>query len=78
MSMEGGRGGSYARGGRSNARGGSYARGGRGGRSNARGGRGYSRTDAREDFIEEIEELMEKAPDEKTRMKFERMLEEMK
>lgn len=84
MSMEGGRGGSYARGGRSNARGGSYARGGRGGRSNARGGsyarggRGYSRDDAREDFIEEIEELMEKAPDEKTRMKFERMLEEMK
>lgn len=79
MSMAGGRG-SYARGGR----GGSYARGGRGGRSNARGGsyarggRGYSRDDAREDFIEEIEELMEKAPDEKTRMKFERMLEEMK
>ena len=71
MSMAGGRGGSYARGGRggrSNARGGSYAR----------GGRGYSRADAREDFIEEIEELMEKAPDEKTRMKFERMLEEMK
>ena len=90
-SMEGGRGGSYARGGggrggNSNARGGSYARGGggRGGRSNARGGsyarggRGYSRDDAREDFIEEIEELMEKAPDERTRMKFERMLEEMK
>ena len=80
MSMAGGRGGSYARGGR----GGSYARGGRGGRSNARGGsyarggRGYSRADAREDFIEEIEELMEKAPDEKTRMKFERMLEELK
>lgn len=79
MSMAGGRN-SYARGGR----GGSYARGGRGGRSNARGGsyarggRGYSRDDAREDFIEEIEELMEKAPDEKTRMKFERMLEEMK
>lgn len=84
MSMEGGRGGSNARGGRSNARGGSYARGGQGGRSNARGGsyargsRGYSRDDSREDFMEEIEELMEKAPDAQTRMKFERLLNEMR
>ena len=86
MSIENNRG-SYARG-RSNARGGSYNRGGsyaRGERGNsynrgsyARGGRGYSRDDSREDFMYEIEELMEKAPDEKTRMKFERMLEEMK
>lgn len=77
MSMERG-------GGRSNARGG----GGGGGRSNARGGgrsnaRGgsygrYTRDDAREDFIEEVEELMEKAPDEQTRRKFERFLAEMK
>lgn len=67
------RGNSYARGGRGN----SYARGGRGG-SYSRGGRDYSRGESREDFIEEIEELMEKAPDEKTRMKFERMLEEMR
>lgn len=69
MPMEG-------RGGRSNARGGrgSYAR-----RSSyARGGRGYSRDDAREDFIDEIEELIEKAPDEHTRKKFERFLSEMK
>lgn len=81
MPMDSRRGGSYARG-RSNSRGGSYnrgmyARGGRGS-SYARGGRGYSRDDSREDFMYEIEELMEKAPDEKTRMKFERMLEEMK
>jgi hypothetical protein len=64
------------RGGRSNARGGrgSYARHG----SYARGGRGYSRDDAREDFIDEIEELIEKAPDEHTRKKFERFLSEMK
>lgn len=74
MSMERGGGRSNARGGggRSNARG--------GGRSNARGGSygRYTRDDAREDFIEEVEELMEKAPDEQTRRKFERFLAEMK
>lgn len=80
MSMDNGRSGrssSYARGGRggsSYARGNSYARN----NSYARGGRGYSRGDAREDFVEELEELMEKAPDEKTRQKFARMLEEMR
>ena len=58
-----GRGGSYARSGRSNR--GSY-------------GRGYSRDDARDDFMSEIEELMDKAPDEHTRKKFERLLNEMK
>ena len=52
-------------------RGSSYARG----RSR---GRGYSRGDAREDFTEELEELMEKAPDEHTRKKFERILNEMR
>ena len=50
---------------------GSYARRGR---SMGR----YSRDDAREDFMGEIEELIEKAPDEQTRRKFERMLAEMK
>ena len=55
---------------------------GRNGRSNARGGRGsyargYSRDDAKEDFIEEIEELMEKAPDMETRQKFERFISKM-
>ena len=81
MPMDGRRGGSYARG-RSNSRGssynrGMYARGGRGS-SYARGGRGYSRDDSREDFMYEIEELMDKAPDENTRMKFEKLLNEMK
>ena len=38
----------------------------------------YSRDDAHEDFMGEIEELIEKAPDEHTRRKFERMLAEMK
>lgn len=67
-------------------------RGGRGGMSGARGrmnarrdsrGRyssedGYSRADAREDFRMELEELMEKAPDEHTRRKVEKFLAEMK
>ena len=78
MPMDGRRGVSYARG-RSNTRGGRsmYARGGRG-NSYARGNRGYSRDDSREDFMYEIEELMDKAPDETTRMKFEKFLNEMK
>jgi hypothetical protein len=38
----------------------------------------YTRDDAREDFIYEVEELMNRAPDEHTRMKFERMLNEMR
>ena len=58
----------------------------RGGRSNGRGSyarrssyaRGYSRDDAKEDFIEEIEELMEKAPDMETRQKFERFISKMR
>lgn len=72
----------YNMGGRSMNRGSSYARGGRGGRSMARGNRyargNYSRGDSREDFMDEIEELMDKAPDEHTRKKFERLLDEMK
>lgn len=70
----------------------SMARGGRGGRSNrgnsyARRGsyergrsnrRSYGRMESRDDFIDEIEELMEKAPDEATRKKFERLMMEMK
>lgn len=74
MSMEGSSnrrgGGSRESRGRSNARG--------GGSSNRGGSRGYSRDEAREDFMEEVEELMEKAPDERTRMKFERLLNEMR
>ena len=69
----------------------SMARGGRGGRSNrgsyARRGsyergrsgrRSYARMESRDDFMDEIEELIEKAPDEATRKKFERMLAEMR
>lgn len=68
-------------------------RGGRGGMSGARGrgsnarrdsrGRfssedGYSRADAREDFRMELEELVSKAPDDHTRRKIEKFLDEMK
>lgn len=69
----------------------SMARGGRGGRSNRgsyarrgsyerdRSGRkSYARMESRDDFMDEIEELIEKAPDEATRKKFERMLAEMR
>lgn len=38
----------------------------------------YSRDDSHEDFVEKVEELIEKAPDEHTRRKFERFLSEMK
>ena len=55
--------------GRYDGRGDSYGR-----RMYTRGGR-YSRGD---DFVDEIEELMRKAPDEHTRRKFERILSEMK
>lgn len=61
---------SMEHGGRSGARGRSMARG----RSRGR----YTRGDAHEDFMGEIEELMDKAPDEQTRRKFERFLAEMK
>ena len=72
MSMaRGGRGGRSNRGGSYARRGGSYERG----RSNRRG---YARMESRDEFMDEIEELMEKAPDEATRKKFERMLSEMR
>lgn len=45
------------------------------GRYSRRGG--YSRTDAREDFIEDVRELMQDAPDEHTRMKFQRFIQEI-
>lgn len=73
-SMEGGsrrgsyEGGSYARGRGSNAnrdRMGRYAE------------RGYSREDAKEDFREELEELMSKAPDDQARKKLEKLMNEM-
>ncbi len=39
---------------------------------------GYSRAEAHEDFMEEVEELMHKAPDEHTRKKLERFINEMR
>lgn len=63
----------------------SYENGG-GGRSNRRGGgrsnqrrysRGYSRDDAREDMVIELRELMQDAPDEHTRMRFRRFIDEI-
>ena len=71
----------------------SYENGGnmsdrRGGRSNAmrldsRGRysresrRGYSRDEARMDFIEDVRDLMHDAPDEHTRMRFQRFIDEI-
>lgn len=72
MSMaRGGRGGRLNRGGSYARRGGSYERG----RSNRRG---YTRMESRDDFIDRFEELMDEAPDDATRKKFERLLMEMK
>lgn len=74
---------SYQRGGRGGGnRGGGSSRGmsgarGRGGRRRYSNEDGYSRADAREDFMEEAYELVEKAPDEHTKKKFERFLNEM-
>ena len=57
--------------------GGSYARGRRNARRDSMGRysgeRGYSRTD----FADELRELMEQAPDERTRQKIQRMAEEI-
>lgn len=46
-------------------RGGNYRRG------------GYSRDDAKEEYIEHLRETMENAPDEKSRMSIQRMIEQM-
>lgn len=71
----------------------SMARGGRGGRSNRSGSyarrgnsyergrsnrRGYARMESRDDFMDRFEELIDEAPDEATRKKFERLMMEMK
>lgn len=76
-SYRGGRGGSSYRGVMSGARGrGSNARRDSRGRYSSEDG--YSRADAREDFRMELEELVEKAPDDHTRRKIEKFLDEMK
>ena len=66
----------------------SYDNGVRGGRSNAQrrdsrgrysreSRRGYSRDEAKMDFIEDVRDLMRDAPDEHTRMKFQRFIDEI-
>jgi hypothetical protein len=39
---------------------------------------GYSRADAKEEFLEKVYDLMDEAPDEHTRKKFERFVNEMR
>ena len=76
---DGRRGGSYARGGRgfyengrSYARGGSYARNGR------RDSMGrYSSAESTEMMVHELRELMNDAPDERTRMEFQKFIQKM-
>lgn len=77
MESEGGA--SYGMGGHPYGRGGSYARGGRMNAKRDSMGRysredGYSRNDG---MIMELRELMEDAPDEKTRMEFKRFISKM-
>lgn len=62
--------------GMSNARGSNAKRDSMGRYSSERGR--YSRADAKEDFLMEVEELIEKAPDEHTRKKMERFVNEMR
>lgn len=69
MSYNDGMNGSYARGRTGNVRRDSM------GRYSRRGG--YSRDDARQDMINELHDLMNDAPDDRTRQKFERFIAEM-
>lgn len=46
--------------------------------SSMRSRMGYTRDDAREDFMREVESLVQRAPDEHSRIKFERFLDEMR
>ena len=66
-------------GGRSNQRGGgrSNQRRDSRGRYSRESRRGYSRDEARMDFIEDVRDLMRDAPDEHTRMKFQRFIDEI-
>lgn len=51
----------------------------RNGRSNARRGRGgrYSRADARAEMIDDLRDMMQDAPDDHTRQKFQRFISEL-
>lgn len=74
-SREGRGGSSYARGGRYSREGGSYADGrGRGSQANRDSMGRYSSNDG---MVEELRDLMEDAPDEKTRMEFEKFIRKM-
>lgn len=65
-------------GGQSNRRGGGRSNQRRDSRGRySRENRGYSRADAREDFIEDVRELMQDAPDERTKMRFKEFIREM-
>ena len=66
-------------GGQSNRRGGgcSNQRRDSRGRYSRESRRGYSRDEARMDFIEDVRDLMRDAPDEHTRMKFQRFIDEI-
>lgn len=66
--------GSYARGRGRNAKRDSMGRYSREGRSYRM--RGYSRADEREDYIDSLHELMERAPDENTRQSIQRMIQQ--
>lgn len=66
---------------RGSYRGGSYEGGGSNrGRSYARGGRSYARRDrgySRNDLVDRMREMMEEAPDERTRQEMMRMIDKM-
>jgi len=71
-SYDDGYGGSYARGRGRNAKRDSMGRYSREGSY-----RGYSRAESKEDMIESLREMMDGAPDEQTRMEFQRMIQKM-
>lgn len=52
---------------------GRYSRDNRGGRSS----RGYSRDEGKQDYIEQLHDMMEAAPDDQTRMSIQRMINQM-
>lgn len=70
-------GGSYARGRGRGARRDSMGRYSREGRSYRSGARGYSRDGGEEDYIENLREMMESAPDDNTRQSIQRMIQQM-
>lgn len=76
---DGRRGGSYARGGRGFYEGGrSYARGGSYARNGRRDSMGrYSSAEGTEMMVHELRELMNDAPDERTRMEFQKFIQKM-